>query len=270
MIRTDPAAAPTGWGPRYLALGLVALGILGLVYRDFALQWEPVPQWVPARAALAIGAAVVLLSCGIGLLVDRTSSAASRVLIAYVALWVLLLKVPRVVASPLVEQSWLGLGEIAVVLAGAWMLVARRAPAHGTVRPAQVVFGAALIPVGLSHLFYLKATSGLVPAWLPFRTGWAAFTGVAHIAAGLAVLVRVMPVVASRLEAWMITAFTVLVWLPKVVSRPTARLNWTAFAISWIIGAGAWVVADSYRWPAGDARAVTGTPGATRAEAGGR
>jgi hypothetical protein len=42
---------------------------------------------------------------------------------------------------------------------------------------ARIVFGLALIPVGLSHLVYPDAVS-LVPAWLPFRMFWLYATGI--------------------------------------------------------------------------------------------
>lgn len=32
------------------ALGAILLGMVRLAVHDFALQWQPVPQWVPARA----------------------------------------------------------------------------------------------------------------------------------------------------------------------------------------------------------------------------
>lgn len=60
-------------------------------------------------------------------------------------------------------------------------------------------------------------------------------------------LFGVMPRLAARMESLMISAFTLLVWLPGIIRAPTERLQWTAFFASWIIGAAAWVVADSYR-----------------------
>jgi hypothetical protein len=43
----------------------------------------------------------------------------------------------------------------------------------------------------------------------------------------------------------MLSAFTMFVWIPAIVSTPTARLPWTAFVISWATTASAFVVAPS-------------------------
>jgi hypothetical protein len=46
---------------------------------------------------------------------------------------------------------------------------------------ARVLFGVALIPIGLSHLVYIKQSAALVPTWLSFRTEWAYLTGIGQI-----------------------------------------------------------------------------------------
>jgi hypothetical protein len=120
----------TGQGRVLLAIGLAGLGVLSLIYGDFTLQWQPVPVWVPWRHVLAGISGAVLLACGAGLLLKRTAPAASQVLIVYVVIWLVLLKVPRVIRAPLVEGSWLGAGEIAVLVAAAWV------PVPDTSRPA--------------------------------------------------------------------------------------------------------------------------------------
>jgi uncharacterized membrane protein len=180
----------------------------------------------------------------------------SGVLLVYLLLWLLLLKLPHVVMAPLVEVNWLGFGEIAVISAGGWVLFAadrgRRessnlkfATGESGMGIARVLFGLALIPVGLSHFVYVPQTIAFVPAWLPFRAGWAYLTGAGHIAAGLGVLFGVVPRLAAMLEAGMIGVFTALVWVPLVVRTPTSQLEWTGLLISWTIGAAAWVVAGS-------------------------
>ena len=34
---------------------MIGLGILALVYGDFAMVWQPVAPWIPGRTALAYG-----------------------------------------------------------------------------------------------------------------------------------------------------------------------------------------------------------------------
>ncbi|HKC79598.1 MAG TPA: DoxX family membrane protein [Gemmatimonadaceae bacterium] len=239
----------------FFALGLIGLGVLSLVYGDFALQWQPVPAWVPGRTFLAYASGAVMILCGAGLLSRRTASFASSVLLVYTLMWLLLLKLPHVVMDPLQEFNWLGFGEIAMIVAGSFVLFARDhgqpessklkfATGESGVRIARYLFGLAVIPVGLSHFVYAKETIGFVPAWIPFRPAWAYLTGAGHIAAGLGVLFGVVPRLAALLEAAMIGVFTVLVWVP-LVAKESTQLNWTGLLISWIIGAAAWVVAGS-------------------------
>jgi hypothetical protein len=91
----------------------------------------------------------------------------------------------------------------------------------------------------------VKETAELVPAWLPYRVGWAYLTGAGQIACGLGVLFLILPRVAAWAEAGMLSLFTLLVWVPRIVAAPNARLPWTAFFISWAIASAAWVVAQN-------------------------
>ncbi len=237
------------------AIGMIGLGILGLVYGDFALVWQPVAPWIPGRTALAYGAGIIMLLGGVGLLLRNTVAWSVRILFPYLIVW-LLLKVPALLAAPQMEAVWLGFGELAVLMAGGWVLFATQAElregsplsfATGErgIRLARILFAVSLLPIGLSHIVYVKATVDLVPAWLPYRVGWAYLTGAGHIACGLGVLFSIFPRVAAYMEAGMIGLFTLLVWVPAILAAPTTRLPWTAFFISWAIGSAAWVVAQN-------------------------
>lgn len=240
------------------ASGMIAMSIVGFHFGDFASVSQEFPKWVPARSAIIYTAATLMLAGGIGLLFERTATIAARVLFYYLALWVLLLNVPLVVKAPQIEVNWQGMSEILVLLAGGWVLFAALAgrPAgspssfatgsRGT-RLAQLLFGFALLPLGLAHFFYLGNTAPLVPAWLPYHTAVAYLTGAAQIAAGLGVLLSIVPRLAAMLDTALLCAFTFLVWVPMIVAKPAAQDLWSEFTISWAITAGAWVVATSIR-----------------------
>jgi uncharacterized membrane protein len=237
------------------AVGMIGLGILALIYGDFALVWQPVAAWVPGRTAFAYASGLLTLLGGIGLLFRATAAWSVRILFPYLIVW-LLLKVPALLVAPGVEGVWLGVAELGVLLAGGWTLFARLAglregsplafaTGENGVRIARILFALSLIPIGLSHLVYAKDTAALVPAWLPFRMGWAYLTGVGQMACGTGVLFSILPQVAATVEAGMLTIFTLLVWVPAILAAPKTRLPWTAFFISWAIMAAAWVVASN-------------------------
>lgn len=251
-------------GLSLFAVGMIGMGVLGLIVGDFAMVWQPVAPWVPGRTALSYLAAVVMLVGGVGLLLEATVRWAVRLLFVYCIVWALL-KVPALFVAPQIEAVWLGFGELAVLLAGAWVLFARLGcvgedgwrrwvSGKSGVRAARYWFAVWLIPIGLSHIMYVKETMALVPAWLPSRVFWAYLTGAGQIACGLGVLFGVLPKVAAICEAGMISIFGLLVWLPKVIGAPTVRLPWTAFLITWVIAAAAWVVAENMDWPSGRRR----------------
>ena len=122
-----------------------------------------------------------MLFGGIALLVRSASAWAIRILFPYLIIW-MCLKIPALIVAPGMEAVWLGFGELAVLMTGGWVLFANmsqlsdKSPLHflttaKSIRAAQLFFAVWLIPIGLSHIFYVKATVDLVPAWLPTARG---------------------------------------------------------------------------------------------------
>jgi len=247
----------TSVGQVVFAATMICLGVFGLITGTFPPIWSGVPASLPAREALAYLCAVVALVSGGGLLLERTALTATRVLLGYLLLWMLLFRVPLVIRNPASSGLWWACGATAVMIAGAWVLFARFAESRSEPRLhfstgeagleiARILFGLGLIPFGIAHFTFFDRTVAMVPAWLPGHTTWASLTGVAFIAAGLAIVFGVYARLATTLVLLQLALFTLLVWVPTILAHPSAS-DWSEFIESWTLTAGAWVVADSFR-----------------------
>jgi uncharacterized membrane protein len=248
------------------AIGLMGLGTLSVIYRAFAFDWQPVPVFHPGRDVLAVLCGSFMIAAGVALLLRSTAAIAARALFPFLLAWQCL-KIPALIVAPRMEAVWLGFGEIAMLLAAGWVLLARLSGLEGSgsfffrhitgergITIARIIFGLALLPVGLSHVFYVGITASMVPSWLPFRVGLAYLTGVGQMACGLGALFSVFPRAAALIETGMLALFAFLVWgpdkwiafAPKMAGIPAGpRFPLTAFFITWVIGASALLVATN-------------------------
>jgi uncharacterized membrane protein len=237
-----------GVGHFLFALGFAVVGAIGLGAHDFVLSQQPVPREIPWREILASISGALLLLTGVGLLVARAARLSALVLTAFLLLWVVALQIPRAVAQPLVEGHWLGIGEDSTLTAGGWIIFCAIAGRNDvSVRVARIVFGLALVPIGISHFVYLQFAADLIPAWMPLRVPLTCLSGAAHIAAGAAIAFGIVPRLAATLEAAMESLFTLIVWVSAVISAPTNRQDWVNLFISTALSAAAWAVAESCR-----------------------
>ena len=239
------------------AAAMIGLGVIGLVTRDFTQIWQPVPKWVPARSVLAFVCALISLGCGLGLLWRRSAPLASRVLLGALLIWLLVLRLPNLLfQKPLVLVAWT-CGATAVMVAGAWVLASwfddeREQSRFGFtgangLRIARTLYGLSMIPFGLAHFMYLDATTVLIPSWLPGHVAWAYFTGGAFIAAGVAVIVGVLAPLGAALSALQMALFSLIVWVPRAIAGNLNQFQRGEVISTFVLTAGAWMVADSYR-----------------------
>src|SRR6266702_5042395 len=113
-------------GHAMYAAAVAGLGAL-LLSGKFVYVWAPLPSWVPWRDVLACAFGAVLLVLAVVLLWRKTVVASSATLAFLFLSWLLLVQVPRIIGTPSKEILWSGGGQLASLVAGAWLLFAARA-----------------------------------------------------------------------------------------------------------------------------------------------
>jgi len=248
-MTAEKTAMVFGW--RVYGLGVMALALVCLAWGDFD-SGQPVPEGLPGRTALAYAAAAFMLVAGAAVEWRRSAAWGAAALTAYyVLIVVLLMDGPGVLAQYTEFGSYSNAAEQLAIAAGGLIVYGANAGIDAALaarlaRLGQLAFGVCALLFGGAHFFYMNLTIPLVPKWLPpTQEFWAYATGLAHIAAGLAILAGVQARLAAILLAAMYASFTPLVHLPLAMADPSSHFNWSENALNLALTGVAWVVADS-------------------------
>jgi uncharacterized membrane protein YphA (DoxX/SURF4 family) len=236
-------------GRLLLAASLIGLGLVALISGEFLGLWQPLPAPFSSYRVLADVSGIMLCAGGAGLVADRTQQVAALNVALYLAAWILLLHAPLVVMAPRDARHWVYLGEILAIVCGALALYAPRSAKWWVA--IRVGYALSLFTFGASHFADLPLMSSVVPSYLPAPLAIAAVTGAAHLAAGAALLLNLLPRPAAVLEATMLSGFELLVNLPGVMAAPSEPGAWTTLLFEGALVACAWIVAGTIRKHAG-------------------
>jgi uncharacterized membrane protein YphA (DoxX/SURF4 family) len=244
---------------RYVfGLATIATGICALASHNYD-QLASVPHFA---IKVYIIAAVEILA-GLAVLWTRTTRAGA-VALGAIYLMFSLLAIPLIIQGPRVYNNYGNFFEQFSYVAGALILYACASPiaAPRNTKLAQIgyyFFGLCLVSFTLEQLFYLPATAGFVPKWLPpGQMFWAIATSVAFALAAIALLTGFKALLASRLTVAMLLVFLLLVWLPALFADPHNFGNWSEAIETLAIAGSSWLVADYLaRRPSGAPAAAT-------------
>jgi len=232
-------------GTRVYGLGAATMGATAVAFLAMA------PAHPPANDALAYVEAITLILGGLAINLPRVSVLGAALLTAYFAISALVLGGPPLVAQPLVVGSWENFSEPVALAAGgavAFALLPNAWPGRSAIvaRGGRLAFGLCLLVFGAAHFAYANYTASLVPAWLPpGQMAWTYITGVAQIAAGLALLSGIQARLAAILLTVMYGLFGLLVHAPLIHGSPHTRFYWDEFFENLALMGVAWIMADA-------------------------
>ena len=245
------------------AAGSIAAGILDLIWGDFEAAHQPIQalgDHIPGRAVLAVIAATCLIGGGTAILWRRTARRGA-VALAGIYLVFALFWLPRFYTAihlmgftaAVVIGLFAGLGQQLILVAAAGIVHSSLAGNDSTGRwrtPLAVrwIFGLSSIAFGLAHLTGLRQVSAMVPKWMPWGGNvWAVLTGIAFAGAGIAILSRILDVLAARLLSVMLFLFSVLVLSRAPVARPHDHVAWGSNAYNLAAVGAAAMLAESMK-----------------------
>lgn len=182
------------------------------------------------------------------MLFPRTLRLASVVLGIVYALFSLAC-IPGMIAAPTSYVQYGGFFEQFCVVCGALAVYAAtesNAARSATLgRVARIGLGLCAVSFAVAQKVYLHFTATLVPTWIPpNQIFWAILTTIAFAFAAVGILINVRARLAMRLMALMVALFGVFVWIPILIAHPEAHVNWAEFALTFLIAAASWMVAD--------------------------
>ena len=235
---SKPSSEPgSNLGRHVFGVAALASGAITLAWHSDGHQLRYVVY--AAAAAQIFGGAVIQ--------VRRTAKTGASVLAAGYLVFALLC-LPQIVAAPQIYNSWGNFFEQFSLLTGAAIVYGRLSSAWSPEtlgRIGRILLGICVASFALEQAFYLRATAGLVPKWIPpSQMFWAIATTVLFALAAVALLANRMALLAARLLTMMIVSFGLLVWVPLVLSHPHSQTNWSENAETFAIAGAAWILAD--------------------------
>lgn len=237
----------------------VASGILDLIWGELEPAHQPLQAWggrIPGMTVVAYIVAVWLIVGGAAILWRRSLRFGAAALTILYGIFILF-PLPRFVTAPhfLGYRAAVYIGvtgniceQIILFVASAviWgSLAGQRSLSPKATLTARWSFGLCPVFFGLGNLTAIETVVPMIPKWIPLgATFWAVLTGIAFVAAGLAIISGVLDVLAARLLGAMLLVFSALALLPLIFAAPRNHVSWGANAYNLTAVGAAWVIAE--------------------------
>ncbi len=225
-------------GRYVVAAAMLAFGVLYVVYGRTGGGLGP--PWTPLGSgqALVVGGAFAVAALAWAARVEWTLAALPPAAVCLVR--ALVVDVPKIVATPRAPDPWTSGFEL-VGIGAACLMLARAGRVCDVA--GRVLFALAMVVFGVQHLMYGPFVAVLISAWIPGKLFWAYLTGVAFLAAALAIGVNRMAALAANLLGVMFLLWVAVLHAPRVAHAPHNRDEWTSLLVALAMGGGSLVVA---------------------------
>jgi uncharacterized membrane protein len=224
------ASSPlTTLGRALYALALLGFGVQYALYGHLRRGLPLCPNWLHPNRIIAYALAALFIAAGLTLLT------AWRTLAISLTLGLLLLVSAGLYLQHLNYVLHDGDGrtlflECLCFASTALILHGLSAGARGkfTLMPGRILFAFAMVVFGIQHFLYIRYLATLVPAWIPGHHLWVLCTGLALIAAGLAIATTIEDKYAAYGLFVLFFGWLVLLHAPRILHALHNADEWSS------------------------------------------
>ena len=235
-------------------ISIVAFGIEQFIFSNFISGLILPPAWLSGHIFIVYLVAAFFVVTGISIVGGLKSQVAAYVLTIFWFLCMVSMQMPALIAKPANGGFWTTVFEV-LAICGSALLVAGMSPGEQSQRSKKAImlgrifYGISLSVFGVLHFVFVVYVAYVQPGWIPRHVFWAYFTGVAHIAAGLSIVTKVLARLASILLAIMFGLWVLILHLPRSLHDLHNQGEWNSGIIALAMCAGALLVYGSLRNP---------------------
>ena len=224
----------------FVAAALAAFAIQHALLACGQTGGIPGPPWVPAVGSAWL-LALVLGLLAIALVLPKSASLSALLLGVVLLVRLLVVYLPRLVATPSDPDPITNASELLTMCGGAWVLAGElRAeqgqrsgrPAEMAARIGRFLFALPLVAFAVLHVIYAQFVARIVPAWIPGRLFWAYFAAAAFVAAAVAITTRIRAQKAAALLGIMFLLWVVILHLPRAIAAGWHGKEWTSLFVA--------------------------------------
>ena len=219
------------------ALGIIALGILQFFAKDYVLGRPPAlvwPAWaaaIPGKLVWAYLSGFLVIIAGIAIILNRNARLAAIFIGILFLVYSFLIRHLTAMADTGNTYKSLALGAGAFIIAASILEKDKQQSHNYLVNNNLILTGCIFISLfflycGVAHFKFDEFVVNFIPSYLPGRTFWTYFCGIALWAGGIGIIFKQTRKWAAFLSGLMVLIWFFLLHIPRTVDTPKDFTEW--------------------------------------------
>ncbi len=219
------------------ALGIISLGVLQFFARDYVLARPPALDWpawaaaMPGKLAWAYLSGCLVIIAGLAIILDKKARLAALFIGVLFLVYSFLLRHLTALSDIGNAYKSLALGGGAFIVAASLFENQKPGSGKSLLINNLVLTGCIFISLfffwaGIAHFKFDVFVINFIPAYIPGRTFWAYFCGIALLAGATGLLFNQTRRLAALLSGLMILLWFILLHIPRTVQAPQDFKEW--------------------------------------------